>query len=305
MDTTAYLTRQGWRGDGHALHPSGHGIKKPLLVSKRINRLGVGKKAHDAHADQWWSRAFDETLRSINGEQSAKENTKVNASTATLTGIYATRWNGNDGLYGNFVRGEGLKGTINAKEMTTESSNRKNRSMEKRRLKKSAWSGNNDGKKSSEQVSKPHNAGLQTQKHSAKPNEVSSREEALAAFISQKVSASESILPQQEAAKSRISRGRVMPDGPSRFLNASSERAEGEGKFGGMKGDAAPSEANVAGREIAPHNDNGATQRIRKKYRRRKEEDLKTAVTANNLGSKSRFEQRVKRKKKKQRKDYN
>lgn len=303
MDTTAYLTRQGWRGDGHALHPSGHGIKKPLLVSKRTNRLGVGKKAHDAHADQWWSRAFDETLKSINGEQPVKETTKVNAATAALTGIIATRWNGNGGLYGNFVRGEGLKGTMNAK-VTTESKYDDSVSIKKRRLNRSVRSKNIFGEKSSEQVPKPHNAGLQPQNHSAKPTASFSPREALAESRSHEVSAPKSTVPQQEAAKSRTSNGRVTPDGPSRCLNASSERAIGKGNFGGVKGNAAASKTNVAGLEGALHDDNGGTQRIRDKDRRLKEEGLKAAVIDNNLGSESRYEQRVEKKKKKRRKDY-
>ncbi|KAI4126731.1 MAG: hypothetical protein LQ338_003595 [Usnochroma carphineum] len=120
MDTTAYLTRQGWRGDGHGLHPSGHGIKKPLLVSKKMNTLGVGKKAHDVHADQWWARAFDETLRSINGEKTVKASVVSSDATPTQSGVSASKWSGNGGLYGNFIRGDGLEGTIEAKEKLVE-----------------------------------------------------------------------------------------------------------------------------------------------------------------------------------------
>ncbi|KAL8762986.1 MAG: hypothetical protein Q9184_001136 [Pyrenodesmia sp. 2 TL-2023] len=117
MDTTAYLTRQGWRGTGHALHPSGNGIKKPVLLSKKNNLLGVGKGTHDAQADQWWSRAFDETLRSINGDGPAKKATEApDAAAATRSAFYASKWNGSGGLYGNFVRGNGLKGTLEAKK---------------------------------------------------------------------------------------------------------------------------------------------------------------------------------------------
>ncbi|KAL2051449.1 hypothetical protein ABVK25_008316 [Lepraria finkii] len=63
MDTAAYLTSQGWAGHGHALHHSGRGITKPLTVTQKNNVLGIGKKKYDAHADQWWARAFDETLK--------------------------------------------------------------------------------------------------------------------------------------------------------------------------------------------------------------------------------------------------
>ncbi|KAI4205174.1 MAG: hypothetical protein LQ346_001507 [Caloplaca aetnensis] len=116
MDTTAYLTRQGWRGSGHALHPSGNGIKRPLLLSKKNNTLGVGKKVHDAQADQWWSRAFDETLKSINGEKPAKSAGEAPDAAATRSTFHASKWSGSRGLYGRFVRGDGLKGTLGAKE---------------------------------------------------------------------------------------------------------------------------------------------------------------------------------------------
>jgi nucleolar protein TMA23 len=71
MDSSAYLTRHGWLGDGHALHPGG--IKKPLLVSKKANVLGLGKKKNDAHADQWWARAFDSGLKNLEIGQVAKD----------------------------------------------------------------------------------------------------------------------------------------------------------------------------------------------------------------------------------------
>ncbi|KAI4286841.1 MAG: hypothetical protein L6R35_003901 [Caloplaca aegaea] len=113
MNTTAYLVRHGWRGDGHALHPSGNGIKKALTVSKKTNRFGVGKKAHDVHADQWWSRAFDATLRSINGQSAVEQTAEIKPASPQLS-IHAAKWSGNSGLYSNFTRGDGLEGTIGA-----------------------------------------------------------------------------------------------------------------------------------------------------------------------------------------------
>ena len=117
MDTAAYLASQGWAGHGHALHHSGRGIIKPIAVSQKNNVLGVGKKKHDAHADQWWARAFDETLKGINATK--------DGATGTTEGLVVTgaamqagskmRWGvhsvGN-GLYSCFVKGEGLGGTL-------------------------------------------------------------------------------------------------------------------------------------------------------------------------------------------------
>jgi nucleolar protein TMA23 len=120
MDTAAYLTRQGWRGHGHSLHPSGRGIAKPLLVSKKLNSLGIGKKTHDVAADQWWARAFDAGLKDLDiGGKDVEETVQVanpRALGATnASGMLKTpRENrfGNRGLYAGFVKGEGLSGTI-------------------------------------------------------------------------------------------------------------------------------------------------------------------------------------------------
>ena len=135
MDAAAYLTNQGWRGSGHTLQPNGKGISKPLLVSRKTNVLGVGKKAHDAHADQWWSRAFDETLRSLNGQTTTtRSNTTSGAADAKSQGIVPTRWTTNGGLHGSFVKGESLKGTMGAEQDNTETHSDIEKPIKKRRL---------------------------------------------------------------------------------------------------------------------------------------------------------------------------
>jgi nucleolar protein TMA23 len=100
MDTTAYLKRQGWKGDGHSLDHSGRGIRKPLLVSKKIDVLGLGLNKHAAVSDQWWMRAFDEGLKSLgSGKDTALANVQKH-------GIH------HGSLYARFVKGEGVAGTI-------------------------------------------------------------------------------------------------------------------------------------------------------------------------------------------------
>lgn len=122
MDAAAYLTNQGWRGDGHALHHSGRGITKPIHISKKANVLGVGKKQHDAHADQWWARAFDDTLKGLNTTKNEATG-KVQgiafgsgAQALQMVGIGGAKWVGQGGLYSNFVRGESLSGTLTPEE---------------------------------------------------------------------------------------------------------------------------------------------------------------------------------------------
>ncbi|KAL8713424.1 MAG: hypothetical protein Q9220_002623 [cf. Caloplaca sp. 1 TL-2023] len=112
MDSHAYLTRQGWRGAGHALSPTGQGITKPLLVSRKRNCHGVGKKVHNALVDQWWSKAFDETLKALNSHDSS-----VNCSGAAVvdqdkSSLPMDKTTMKGGLYGSFVKGQGLEGTM-------------------------------------------------------------------------------------------------------------------------------------------------------------------------------------------------
>jgi hypothetical protein len=100
MDASAYLRKQGWRGDGHSLDHSNRGIKKPLLVSKKVDVLGVGLNKHTTVSDQWWLRAFDQGLKKLGtGEQSA-------LSQIQKHGVYR------GGLYANFIKGERLEGSI-------------------------------------------------------------------------------------------------------------------------------------------------------------------------------------------------
>lgn len=122
MNASAYLTNQGWRGEGHALHHSGRGITKPIHIPQKANVLGVGKKKHDAHADQWWARAFDDTLKGLNApknEATGKTQGVALGSDAQAlqrVGIGGPKWVGQGSLYSNFVRGEGLSGTLTPEE---------------------------------------------------------------------------------------------------------------------------------------------------------------------------------------------
>lgn len=100
MDASAYLQKQGWRGDGHSLDHSDRGIKKPLLVSKKVDVLGVGLNKHKAVSDQWWLRAFDQGLKTFGtGKESA-------------LGAVQKHGINRGGLYARFTQGEGVPGSI-------------------------------------------------------------------------------------------------------------------------------------------------------------------------------------------------
>ncbi|KAK0268127.1 hypothetical protein LTR91_013375 [Friedmanniomyces endolithicus] len=100
MDANDYLRKQGWLGDGHPLDHTGKGIKKPLLVSKKVDVLGVGLNKHAAVSDQWWLRAYDQGLKDFG---TGKEN---------LLGQVQKHGVSRGGLYGRFVKGDAVPGTI-------------------------------------------------------------------------------------------------------------------------------------------------------------------------------------------------
>ncbi|KUJ24596.1 uncharacterized protein LY89DRAFT_679688 [Mollisia scopiformis] len=120
MDAHALLTSQGWRGTGNSLHPTSNtiGLSRPLLVSKKQNTLGIGKKQHKT-SDMWWMNAFDSSLK---GLDTTKEGTVVQTVTSgglDMVSKAGAKWVGSKGgLYASFVRGESLSGTITPVEST-------------------------------------------------------------------------------------------------------------------------------------------------------------------------------------------
>lgn len=121
MDAHALLKSQGWRGSGHSLHKTddGIGLAKPILVSRKNNTLGIGRKNH-VTSDQWWLNAFDEQLKSI--DTSNKTSVVVQTKTTTkLDGLLthgAGKYTGANALYACFVSGGLLHGTIKPSEET-------------------------------------------------------------------------------------------------------------------------------------------------------------------------------------------
>ncbi|KAI9792621.1 MAG: hypothetical protein M1835_007754 [Candelina submexicana] len=132
MNTSAYLESQGWLGTGHPLptsspHPA---LSKPLLVSQKRNRCGVGRKTHTL-ADQWWVRAFEVGLEGLDvgeggdcggkdGDGGRKDGEDVGGGQESgIRELEMVRSGGGrggggveGGLYGRFVRGEGMEGTF-------------------------------------------------------------------------------------------------------------------------------------------------------------------------------------------------
>jgi len=125
MDAKAHLLSLGWAGPGHALdsrpykqkghrglaydpnqsHNTGNGLVRPLLISQRRGNLGIGKKAHEPTAgNDWWLKGFESALGNIGKSESERS-----SGTATPVQVHAGK---HGGLYGFFIRGQGMEGTM-------------------------------------------------------------------------------------------------------------------------------------------------------------------------------------------------
>jgi len=161
MNAHALLTSQGWLGTGHALDSrltdygaptykqkghrglaydpsqlqnarditlsSGNGLVKPLLVSQRHDsKRGIGKKAHEPQSgNQWWLKGFQSALDNIGKSES--ERTSANNS-GYSTPVGGARYVGKHaGLYGYFVKGQLMRGTLD-EDVESERSSKKRKS---------------------------------------------------------------------------------------------------------------------------------------------------------------------------------
>jgi nucleolar protein TMA23 len=124
MNAHALLTSQGWRGTGNSLHPTSNtiGLSKPLLVSRKDNNNGVGRKQHKT-SDMWWMNAFDKSLKGLDTSEEGKVVSRTAAGGLEMVVKGGAKWVGNGGgLYASFVRGEGLGGTIEERQVYMEAS---------------------------------------------------------------------------------------------------------------------------------------------------------------------------------------
>ncbi|KAJ9199378.1 hypothetical protein DTO164E3_4690 [Paecilomyces variotii] len=141
MDAQAYLMRLGWDGPGNPLNPNrrpgphgGLGLTRPILVARKSNKDGVGRKTTKDHSNQWWLRGFEEALRGVGDDGTANESGVGQQGSSLIR-------NGSE-LYKFFVRGEGLKGTIE------ENANRLKEEKKKKKEKKTSEDSSEEKKKS-------------------------------------------------------------------------------------------------------------------------------------------------------------
>ncbi|CAD6441979.1 5b26a05c-924b-4996-985a-563271f76093 [Sclerotinia trifoliorum] len=106
MNAHALLTSQGWRGTGHSLHHSSDtiGLSRPLLVSKKDNVLGVGKKQHKT-SDMWWMNAFDASLKGLDTSKEGQIKVQEGGGLEMVV-KGGSKWVGGKGGLYSFVRGE-------------------------------------------------------------------------------------------------------------------------------------------------------------------------------------------------------
>ncbi|CZT04447.1 hypothetical protein WAI453_011501 [Rhynchosporium graminicola] len=135
MDAHALLTSQGWRGTGNSLHPTSNtiGLSRPLLVSKKVDNLGIGKKQHRT-SDMWWMNAFDSSLKGLDTSKEGQVVQTVTSGGLDMVQKAGAKWVGSKGgLYASFVRGEGLGGTIEKKEEESSESGKESGGDKKRK----------------------------------------------------------------------------------------------------------------------------------------------------------------------------
>ena len=147
MDAQAHLMSLGWAGPGHALdahrarsrsptkrthrglgydpkavrngniNGGGNGLVKPLLISQRQGRLGIGKKIHEpAAGNEWWLAGFEKALGNIGKGNRAAETSGTSTPSSGGSSSSAASSVGyrgkHSGLYGCFVKGTEMEGTI-------------------------------------------------------------------------------------------------------------------------------------------------------------------------------------------------
>jgi nucleolar protein TMA23 len=139
MDAHAHLLSLGWAGPGHSLdsrpyNQKGHrglaydpakvgnngtGLVKPLSISQRQGRFGIGKKAHEPQAgNEWWLKGFESALGNIGKSESER-------SSGTSTPISREYTGKHGGLYSFFIKGQQMEGTMDKQDLLERSSKKR------------------------------------------------------------------------------------------------------------------------------------------------------------------------------------
>src|SRR5687767_5479783 len=108
MDARALLKSQGWRGDGHTLHPTSDlvGLKKRLAASRKNQHETKGLGSTQYVQEQWWLSSLQEQLSGL--ETTATGGIAQKAKDRKKNG--ADNHGNKSQLYKMFVRGGMLEG---------------------------------------------------------------------------------------------------------------------------------------------------------------------------------------------------
>ncbi|KAJ5247095.1 hypothetical protein N7468_002078 [Penicillium chermesinum] len=168
MDAQAYLMRHGWSGPGNPLNPNqrpgphgGLGLTKPILVARKANNHGVGKKTTKDATNQWWLRGFEDALKDLGQDK------PVAAPGNALTSE----------LYRFFVRGEGLAGTMEDNDAAGSDSRRKEKKDKKEQEKsksKRKRDADDDGERKAKKEKKEEKAARKEEKRRRRKLDVES-----------------------------------------------------------------------------------------------------------------------------------
>ena len=114
LDSRPHKGRRGLAYDPKQAQNNGNGLIKPLLMSQKRNTFGIGKKAHEpAAGNEWWLKGFEAALSNVGKSESER-------TSGTATPELGHPANGHSGkhigLYGFFVKGGEMEGTIGSQE---------------------------------------------------------------------------------------------------------------------------------------------------------------------------------------------
>ncbi|CCF56664.1 hypothetical protein KAFR_0B03670 [Kazachstania africana CBS 2517] len=109
MDSRGYLKSYGWE-EGEGLRKGS--LKKPILVKHKRDRKGLGNAVGHDDGEVWWERLFDGHLKNLDISSSSKGDGIVFKQKKVVASAMSK---GSSPLYQWFVKGEGLKGTIDNK----------------------------------------------------------------------------------------------------------------------------------------------------------------------------------------------
>lgn len=250
MDAHAHLLALGWAGPGHSLDSrphkgrrglaydpkappnTGNGLIKPLLISQKKNTFGIGKKAHEPPAGtEWWLKGFETALGNIGKSESERTSGTATPDHSRNASGYQGK---HAGLYGFFVKGGEMEGTIGSDEEERHTS-----VVRKKKRKSDTLATNDDG----EGPSNPSSEGDQ-QTHSKKKHKSEDRTaaefEVVGTFLDardkdekrrqrkQRAAAAEEFAQAAEFFEARSARRKQQPDVEAESVHALAAEKEEE-----------------------------------------------------------------------------